>query len=210
MTFILFFQSAVLLIIAFYGLAAQTSSLLRAYFLTQGFYVVAVFGTRAFVGYDAPLFAQVYMLMTLAMLFFVLWLTVCYAVSHPAPLYLLALGLAFAAVPGGATLLYNLPHNLAGWINEIEGAFLLGCGIVTGMSAIFLHRGERKIATALSFLWLFLGAFRQGYRMHWYQDDWELANVWMPWASTALAMGYVAWQMHVGERFTKQPARSFG
>jgi hypothetical protein len=200
-------QSATLLAIAIYGtLAPKTSSMLRSYFITQGFYVIALFGAQLFIDRNNQAFAILYVLFTALMLWWVAIISFIYAICHPSPLTLILGGLLIGVMPAAFSAHYQMPWEMHGWIQLIEGSFLIGAGLICGMSAPFLHWANRKIALTLSVMWVLLGVFREGYRMHWYRRPWEIANDWLPWLITCVGMGVTAYLMH---RYSKALAHEW-
>jgi len=191
------FQSGTLLLIALYGtLTPKTSSALRSYFISQGFYVIGTFGAQLFMDRNNQTFATVYTCFTILMLWWVGIISMLNAICHPKTLLLISAGILISALPALMSIREKTPTELHGWIQLLEGSFLVGMGLITGMSAPFLYWANRKIALTLAVMWIVLGIFREGYRMHWGNRAWDLSDDWLPWAVTCIGMGATAHLMH--------------
>lgn len=195
-------QAVILLAIGAYGaLTPRTASLLRGYFLTQVGYVVVLFGAQMFVGLESKTFAVLYAVMTLAMLGWVFALSTSCILCHDHPIKIFVTGLAFGILPAWFSIYERWPHSLAGWIYVLESSVLFGFGLVSGLCAPYMHWANRKVYLTLAVMWIVLGVFRQGFRLHVESKTWLDMNLWFPWAVTCLGMGYSATLMRYHSQY---------
>jgi hypothetical protein len=190
--YILVIQSAILLAVSFYGLTTPATSIVRMYFFCEGIYTIATFGTRVHFGLDSKIFPWVYGIATLAMIWCALLIVMQFCSAHHDDHLSFALGLSVLALMLLANH-FQPPRSPAGWINMLEGTVLMACGATMGTSAPLFTRNTQSTGYALALMWIALGVFRQTYRLHWGQPEWETANDYFPWLATAIGMSYVAW-----------------
>jgi hypothetical protein len=206
------FQGTVLLGLAIYCFCSPCLAMLKHYFAAQGVYTAALFILRINgVPLESNLFAIVYALATVMMLFYGLAITMLWALDHRATGTLFFVGAVVTALFCWLNLRGQPPSEICGWIYILEGSWLIGQGTVLGFTAFFLLPWEILPALILSFLWVFLGLFRQGYRLHWGQPAWDWANDWLPWGATSAAlllMGLILRSQFRGAVLSRLPGRS--
>jgi hypothetical protein len=184
------FQGAVLLGVAIYGFLGPVG-LFRWYFFAQAVYTVATFGPLIYgVDLHSPLFTVLYIAVTVMMLGMGIFLTLVYALQHTTTTFLFLAGIFISIALLWVNINGQQPHSAADWIYVIEGASLMGMGLVLGITAPFLYGWEFKSTFTLAMMWIFLGVFRQEYRLHY---EWKFANQYAPWFVTVACLLFVAW-----------------
>lgn len=200
---VLCLQGSLLLAVAVYGFFGPLD-MMRWYFLAQAVYTAATFGSRI-AGFDmhSSIFTTIYILATAMMLGMGVLITFVYALEHTATTWLFFGGVLVSLLFLWANVHGQSPQTAAGWIHVVEGASLMGMGAVLGLTSPFLNPWEFKPTFTLAMMWVFLGVFRQGYRLHW---DWTTANDWIPWFTTAACLLFVAWTIRASPKLQEVPA----
>jgi hypothetical protein len=180
------------LLLAACGFAADKApSLLRWYFLTMFLSIPPQWGTAAFIGEQSRYYLWIYILATVAILFFVLVLTVYDLTWHPTPFRMVlgcsifALGAVYVAYVG-----IGKP-SAAQWAQLVEAFILIACSGCIGFSSPFNNVPIwRTIGLTLSVFWLLQGAFRLAFVLNVKNRDWLVANDIIP---PLLAIAFPVW-----------------
>ena len=180
------------LLLAACGFAAERGpSLLRWYFLVMFLSIPPQWGAAAFVGEQSRYYLWIYILVTVAILFFVFLLTLYDLLEHPAP-FRVMLGCSIFAM--GAVCVAYLgigKPSAAQWAQLIEGFILISCSGCIGLSSQFNDaRSWRMIGLTLSIFWLLQGAFRLAFILNINNRDWLTANETIP---PLLAITFPVW-----------------
>jgi hypothetical protein len=170
------------LLLAACGFAAEKApSLLRWYFLSMFLSIPPQWGAAAFIGEESRYYLLVYSVVTVAILFFVLLLTLYDLTWHPTPSRMV-LGCSIFAL--GATCITYLgvgKPSAAQWAQLAEAFVLITCSGCIGLSSQF--NGEhswRMIGMTLSIFWLLQGAFRLTFILNINNRNWLVANDVIP------------------------------
>jgi len=180
------------LLLAACGFAADKApSLLRWYFLAMFLSIPPQWGAARFVGEESRYYLLVYCIVTVAILAFVLLLTLYDLTWHPTPFRLglgcsiFALGAVYVAYAGIGT------PSTAQWAQLIESFVLIACSGCIGLSSQFNKAPSwRMIGLTLSVFWLLQGAFRLGFILNINSRDWLIANDVIP---PLLAIAFPVW-----------------